>query len=118
MRLGLRRESVFCRISEQDEGTELELPPRAKRHRWKDSWSDEPGRRSDPTNACIRASAEKDTEQRSHSKGRNSSSEREQGKMTFSIDDSVVEKQYQERRYRRYLPNQEKLESICGSWAR
>ena len=39
----------------------------AKRHRWKDSRSDETGRRSDSANACIRASAEKDAELRSRS---------------------------------------------------
>ena len=39
--------------------------PRAKLHRWKDSRSDENGCKSDPANACIRASAEKDAEHRS-----------------------------------------------------
>ena len=34
----------------------------------KDSWNDEAGRRSDPTNACIRAGADKDAEQRSGSR--------------------------------------------------
>ena len=33
----------------------------------KDSMSGETGRRSDPTNACIRAGAEKDAERRSGS---------------------------------------------------
>ena len=41
------------------------MAPRAKRHRWKDSRSDETGRRSDPANACTRSSAEKDAEHRS-----------------------------------------------------
>ena len=31
---------------------------KAKRHRWEDSWSDETGCRSNPTNETIRAGAE------------------------------------------------------------
>ena len=41
--------------------------PREKRHLWEDSRIDETRRRSDPTNACIRASAEKDAKYRSGS---------------------------------------------------
>ena len=59
----------------------------------KDSWSGETGRRSDPTNACIRAGADKDAEQRSGS--RESSSQNVSEKMTFPNDGTcVVEKQY------------------------
>ena len=36
----------------------MRVPQKAKRHRWEDSWSDETGRRSDPTKETIRACAE------------------------------------------------------------
>ena len=34
----------------EKQGEELGVPQKTKRHRWEDSWSDETGRRSDPTN--------------------------------------------------------------------
>ena len=65
--------------------------PRAKRHRWKDS-------RSDPANACTRASAEKDVEHRSRSNtpaGRELLPVREY-KMTFSTGSCMVKMKYTE----------------------